>query len=109
MGIRTRSGRTWGAVGQPLEVAVSDRRSGYNVLSIITAKGELQYVLKDKEMNGEQYVEFLQQILCNRTRPLIIIADQAAFHKSAVVGEFIQAHRTQLHDVKSWGGTLIAY
>jgi transposase len=41
-------------------------------------------------------VEFLQQILRGRTRPLIIIADQAAFHKSSVVREFVRAHRTQI-------------
>ena len=39
VGIRTRSGRTWGEVGHPPEVAVSDQRGGYNVLSIITATG----------------------------------------------------------------------
>ena len=75
VGIQTRSGRTWGAVGQPPEVRVSDRRGGYNVLSIITAQGELQYALEQKNMNGERYVEFLQQILSTRTRPLIILAD----------------------------------
>ena len=31
VGIRTRSGRPWGKVGPPPEVAVSDRRGGYNV------------------------------------------------------------------------------
>ena len=49
-----------------------------------------------KNMNGERYVEFLQQILSTRTRPLIIIADQASFHKATVVREFVRAHRTQI-------------
>lgn len=40
VGIQTRSGGPWGAVGHPPEVAVSDRRGGYNVLSIIIATGE---------------------------------------------------------------------
>lgn len=96
VGIQTRSGRTWGAVGQPPEVRVSDRRGGYNVLSIVTAQGELQSALEQKNMNGERYVEFLQQILSTRTRPLIILADQASFHTSTVVREFVRAHRTQL-------------
>ena len=95
VGIRTRSGRTWGEVGHPPEVAVSDRRGGYNVLSIITANGELHDSLEEETINGERYVEFLQQILHGRTRPLIIIADQSSFHKSEVVSEFVRAHRTQ--------------
>jgi transposase len=96
VGIMTRSGRTWGQVGQPPEVAVSDRRGGYNVLSIITATGELHYSLEGKTINGERYVEFLQQLLHGRTRPLIVIADQASFHNSAAVSKFVRAHRTQI-------------
>jgi len=96
VGIRTRSGRTWGEVGHPPEVAVSDQRGGYNVLSIITATGDLRYSLEVTNINGERYVEFLQQLLRGRTSPLIIIADQASFHKSTVVHQFVRAHRTQI-------------
>lgn len=95
-GIMTRSGGTWGKVGQPPAVAVSDRRGGYNVLSIITATGELHSSLEAKTINGERYVEFLQQILHGRTRPLIVMADQAAFHHAATVCKFVRAHRTQI-------------
>lgn len=96
VGIRTRSGRTWGAVGPPPEVPVSDRRGGENVLSIIPATGELRYALEEQEMKGDRYVEFLQRILHGRTRPLSIMTDQASVHKSTVVRELVRAHRTQL-------------
>ena len=96
VGIQTRSGRTWGAVGHPPEVAVSDQRGGYNVLSIITATGELRYSLEEQTINGERYVEFLQQVLHGRTRPLIIIADQASFHQSEEVRRFVRAHRQRI-------------
>ena len=96
VGIQTRSGRRWGAVGQPPEVRGSDRRGGYKVLSIITAQGELQYAVEQKNMKGDRYVEFLQQLLSTRTRPLLILADQASFHTCTVVRKFVRAHRTQL-------------
>ena len=41
-------------------------------------------------------MEFLRQILRGRTRPLIVIADQAPFHKASVVHQFVRAHRTQI-------------
>lgn len=53
-GMMTRSGRTWGKVGQPPAVAVSDRRGSYNVLSIITATGEWHDSLEAKTINGER-------------------------------------------------------
>lgn len=96
VGLQTRSGRTWGAVGHPPEVAASDQRGRYNVLSIITATGELSYSLQEQTINGERYVEFLQQVLQGRTRPLIIIADRATFHQSEAVRQFVRAHRQQI-------------
>jgi len=96
VGLRTRSGRTWGAVGPPPEGVVSDQRGGYNVLSIITANGELRYALEEQDMNSERYVEFLQQLLHGHPRPLIIMADRASFHKASVVHQFVRAHRTQI-------------
>jgi len=41
-------------------------------------------------------VEFLQQMLRGRARPLIVITDKVSFHKSAIVREFVRAHRTQI-------------
>lgn len=96
VGVRTRAGRTWGAVGHPPHVVVSDQRGGYNVLSIITADGELRYSLDEQHINGTRYVEFLQQVLRGRTRPLIVIADRASFHTSAQVRRFVRAHRRQI-------------
>ena len=90
VGVRTRAGRTWGEVGHPPQVVVSDRREGCNVLSIVTAEGELQYSLEDKHINGKRYIEFLQQIMDERERPLIVIADRASFHTSAEVQKFVR-------------------
>jgi len=42
VGVRTRAGHSWGEVGHPPEIAVSEQRGGYNVLSIINAEGEFQ-------------------------------------------------------------------
>ena len=96
VGIRTRAGRTWGEVGTPPVVPATDRRGGYNVLSVITATGTLRYSVTEPSIEGERYVAFLQQLLRGRTRPLILLADRASFHRSALVRQFVRAHRTQL-------------
>lgn len=96
VGIMTRSGRTWGKVDSPPGVRVTDRRGGYNVLSVITAEGQLRYSLEATTIDGERYIAFLQQILRGRTRPLIVIADRASFHHSAAVRQFVRAHRKQI-------------
>ena len=96
VGIMTRAGRTWGEVGAPPVVPATDRRGGYNVLSVITATGTLRYSIEAHSINSERYLAFLQQVLRGRTRPLILLADNVSFHRSAAVRQFVRAHRTQI-------------
>jgi len=82
VGIMNRSGHTGGAVGQAPKVAITGRRGGYNGLSTITANGERYWALEEKSLDGKRYVEFLENLLRDRTRPLIVIADNVSFHKA---------------------------
>jgi transposase len=96
VGIRTRYGRTWGKRGQTPIVNVSMNRGGYNVMSVVTAKGTLQYSLKEGSLDGAVFIDFLKQIIRGRTNPLILLVDHATFHGSALVRDFVRTHRTEL-------------
>jgi transposase len=96
VGIMTRHGRTWGLRGETPVVKVSMLRGGYNVLSTVTAQGEMNYSIKDGTINGERYIEFLEELILNRDRPLILFVDHATFHQSKLVRDYVRAHRTQL-------------
>jgi transposase len=96
IGIMTRSGRTWGTVGSPPTVVVSDQRGGYNVLSIVPPKGELFYDREERHIDGKRYIEFLQKVLQGRARPLIVIADNVSYHRSQEVRDFGRANRQKI-------------
>jgi transposase len=96
IGLRTRAGRTWGARGPTPLVRVTDRRGGYNILSIVTARGEFQSTVVEKSVDGPQFVAFLERLIQDRPRPLILVVDRASFHRSTVVRQFVRAHRPQI-------------
>jgi len=96
VGMRTRSGRTWGQQGETPKVVLSDARGGFNVLSTVTAQGTLRYTLSEDTLNSERYIAFLKDLLRGRSKPLIVVADHASFHKSKKIREFVRAHRDQL-------------
>jgi transposase len=96
VGLLTRSGRTWGQAGQTPVVAATDQRGGYNVLSIVTAEGKMNYSIKDGTLDSERYIEFLKQLLRGRDRPLILLADRASFHKSKQTRDFVRSNRTKI-------------
>jgi len=96
MGLMRRSGRTWGRVGSTPVVQVVMQRGGYNVLSIVTPKGEMNYSVTEDSVNSERYIEFLGDLIHGRERPLILIVDHASFHGSQKVREWVRAHRSRL-------------
>ena len=96
IGVMTRSGRTWGEVNSPPQVRVSDERGGYNVLSMVTAQGELVYEVEEQNIDSERYIAFLGRVLEKRSRPIFVIADNASFHKSNLVKEFVQKNSQKI-------------
>lgn len=96
VGLQTHTGKTWGEVGQTPEVSVTGKRGGYNLLSMVTSKGQLRFSVKEGKINSERYIEFLKALIRGRNRPLILIVDRASFHLSKKVRDFVRAHRTKL-------------
>jgi len=96
VGVMTRHGRTWGMSGETPVVKVSMLRGGYNVLSAVTARGEMDYSILDGTVNGERYIQFLDGLISGREHPLIVLADHATFHHSKQVRDYVRAHRSQL-------------
>ena len=94
--LREHSGKTWGARGVRPDAFVTGKRGRLNVLSIVTAQGELGYHVAEKRINSDEYIRFLSQLVKERTRPLILIVDRAPFHCSRKVRIFIWHHRRQV-------------
>ena len=96
VGLLTRSGRTWGQAGKTPIVSATDKRGGYNVLSIVTAEGRMSYSIHEGSIDSERYIEFLKQLLRGRDRPLILLADRASFHQSKQVRDFVRSIRKKI-------------
>ena len=96
IGLMRRSGRTWGRVGSTPVVQVVMQRGGYNVLSIVTPKGEMNYSVTEESVNSERYIEFLGDLIQGRSCPLILIVDHAPFQGSQKVREWVRTHRSRL-------------
>lgn len=96
VGIMTRYGKTWGLRGETPVVNCTMKRGGYNVMSVVTAKGKMQYSIKEGNINGEIFIEFMKHLINNREHPLILLVDHASFHQSTAVRDFVRQNRTKL-------------
>lgn len=94
--LREHSGKTWGESGVRPSICVTGKRGHFNVLSIVTAKGELKYHVNENKINSKEYIKFLTQLIKNRVNPLFLIVDRASFHTSKKVRIFIWRNRRKI-------------
>lgn len=85
------SGTTWGACGQTPVVAASGKRFGLNMISAVSARGLLRFMVVKGKVNGPQYVEFLKRLIYRAERPIFLIVDGHPVHKSRVVKQYVES------------------
>jgi transposase len=92
-GVRSdyHSGTTWGARGKTPVVPTSGSRVSVNMLSAITAKGEMRFMVTTGKVNAPRFVEFLKRLLTKAAGPIFLILDGHPVHRSRVVSAFVKS------------------
>lgn len=81
-------GTTWGPAGQTPVVQDSGDRFGMKLISAVSPRGDMRFATIDGKMNSDRFIEFVQKLRSDAGRPIIVIADNAAYHTSAKVQRF---------------------
>src|ERR1700739_2049668 len=99
-GVRSdyHSGTTWGKRGQTPVVSSTGARFAANLISAISAQGELRFMLTKGRVTATVFLEFLRRLLVNATKPIFLIVDGHPTHRAKSVAKFVaqQAGRLQL-------------
>jgi transposase len=91
------AGRSWSPVGQTPVVAGTGQRFGANVVSAISNKGHLQFMVFKHRFVAAVFVEFLTRLLRQaKGQPIILIIDGHPVHRSAKVRRWVEAHADQI-------------
>jgi len=97
-GVRSdyHAGTTWGVRGKTPVVTRSAERARVNMLSAVSNKGELRFMLKEGRVTGAVFVEFLRRLIIGATAPVFLIVDGAPIHKSKLVRQFVASTNGRL-------------
>ena len=82
-------GTTWGKLGQTPVVRDSGDRFSLRLISAVSPRGDLKFAAFEGSMTGEKFVEFIQKLRQDVKRPLIVIADNATYHRSQPITDYI--------------------
>jgi len=86
-GVRSdhHSGTTWGLRGETPVVVGTGARFSLNVLSAISARGNLRFMVVRGRVAGDQVCDFIERLMYRARRPVILILDGHPMHKSRKV------------------------
>lgn len=98
MGIRSdhQTGTSYGLVGQTPSVPGTGKRFRINMISTITNRGDLAFLLFRQNFTAEVMVWFLEHLLQHVRRQVFLIVDQHPVHDSKKVKRFLKDHRERI-------------
>ena len=89
-------GTTWGKIGETPVVQDSGDRFSLRLISAVTLRGDMRFAAFEGSMTGARFVEFIEKLRKDVQRPLIIIADNASYHRSQPLKEYVAKSQGQV-------------
>ena len=80
-------GTTWGVIGQTPTVTDTGDRFSIKLISAVSPRGDMKFACFEGYMNGARFVKFIKDLRSDAGCPIIVIADNASYHRSQEVGE----------------------
>ena len=85
------SGTTWSAKGKTPVVQSTGRRFGLNMISAISARGDMRFMTVDGRFNSDVFLLFLKKLILDTKTPVYLIVDGHPMHKSKKVRDFVHS------------------
>ena len=98
MGLRSdhQTGTSYGRRGQTPVIPGTGQRFRCNMMSTITNRGELSFMVFKENLNGAVFIKFATRLLRLRRRKVLLILDRHTAHRSAEVKTWLARHPEQL-------------
>jgi transposase len=91
------SGKTWGKKGETPIVVSTGARHGMSLISAITSKGKMRFMIKEKGgVNSGVFIEFLKRLMVGAKRKIFLILDRGPAHISKKTKAFVATLKGKL-------------
>ena len=97
-GIRSdyHSGTTWAPKGKTPVVRTTGARFGFNMISAVSPKGMLRFMVVEGTVGADQFIEFIRRLVHGTKRRIFLIVDGHPTHKAKKVRSFIDSLKGQV-------------
>ncbi len=98
MGIRSddQIGRTYGKIGETPVVKVSGKRFRTNMISTITNRGKLRFMVFNQRFTTAVFIDFLKRLVKGSKQIVFLILDGHPVHKSKAAQKWFEENKKQI-------------
>ncbi len=98
MGLRSdhQTGTSYGRRGQTPVIPGTGKRFGCNMISAITNRGRLAFMVFKQRFTGAVMLDFLRRLLRHAQRKVFLIVDGHPVHRSGKVRAWIEKHKRRI-------------
>lgn len=99
MGVRSdhQTGRSYSPRGRTPVIGGTGKRFGCNMISAITNRGTLRFMVFKGRFDSVVFIEFLRRLIRRHRRKVYLIVDSHPVHKSAKVRRWLEKHENRIH------------
>jgi transposase len=91
------AGRTWGSKGETPIVKATGARYGMSLISAVTARGHMRFMIKEKGgVGADVFIEFLRRLLAGANRTIFLIVDRGPAHRAKKTKAFVESQGSAL-------------
>ena len=102
MGLRSDhvAGTSYAPMGQTPIIRATGQRFGCNMISAITNRGHLAFMVFHGKFDGRLFVQFMRRLLQQATGKLYLVVDGHPVHRSVVARAFVAANEARLRLIR---------
>jgi transposase len=89
-------GRGYAPPGRTPEVRVNHRWANLGLISAVTNRGELRWMVVDGAVNAPTFIRFLQHLVRDARRKVLLILDRLKAHRARLTRDWLAQHRSEI-------------
>ncbi|MBN4054592.1 IS630 family transposase [Nitrospira defluvii] len=97
-GIRSDSqyGRSYAPKGKTPVIRLSAKRTSINMISTVTNRGKVRFMIYKEKMNTEVLIKFIKQLIKGSDRKIFLILDNLRVHHAKRVKAWLEKHPKEI-------------
>ena len=83
-------------IGQTPVVRVESKRFKINMISAISARGKLRFMLYKSNMNSDKLIDFMRRLIADTSKKVFLVLDNLKIHHSKKVKAWLLKHKDEI-------------